>query len=909
MTPGRTLVIVESPTKSRTIGGLLGADYDVVSSVGHIRDLPQPSEMPADKRGGSLGKFAVDVENGFEPYYVVPPEKKRVVADIKAHLKDATEVLLATDEDREGEAIAWHLLEVLKPKVPVKRLAFHEITPEGIRRALEHPREVDMELVEAQEARRVLDRLYGYEVSPVLWRKVAPGLSAGRVQSIALRLVVDRERERMAFKAAEYWDIRAVFEALAGPDAGRTFEARLTSVDGSRVATGRDFGDTGALKGPATVHVTEELAAEVTVGLVSSEFGVSAVESKPYTRRPSPPFITSTLIQEASRKLRLGAREAMRVAQGLYERGYITYMRTDSPTLSGEAIRAARAQVAELYGAESVADAPRTYVSKDSNAQEAHEAIRPSGDRFRTPDSLHAELHGDEWKLYDLVWKRTVASQMKDAKGTTSTVRIAASTDAGRAVEFSASGTIITFPGVLAAYEESRERSRYEDDEERVASDTEEARLPRLEVGQPVRADDLEPLGHHTTPPPRFTQGSMIKELEDRKFGRPSTYAATVDLIIARDYVRVDKQALIPTWIAFSIVGLLEKHFDWLIDYDFTADMELDLDRIASGQLDRVDWLGRFYLGSGSVEHGRQEGLKHLVDALGSIDAKAVNTFEVGEGIDLRVGKFGPYVERTVDGVTERASVPPDVAPDELTVEKANELFRNQGGDDRVLGVHPESGRTIVAKAGRFGPYVTEVLPPESKAKPKTASLFKTMTPETVTFEEALTLLSLPRVVGVDPADGVEITAQNGRFGPYLKKGTDSRSLESEEQLLTIGLEAALAIYAEPKRGRGRPSSPPLKELGADPTNEKPIVIKEGRFGAYITDGETNVTVPRGETVEGMTHERAVELLADKRARGPVKKKAPVRRTAAKKPAAKKPAAKKAAAKKAATKKAAPKKK
>ncbi len=897
MTTGRTLVIVESPTKSRTIGGLLGADYDVVSSVGHIRDLPQPSEMPADKRAGSLGKFAVDIEDGFEPYYVVPPEKKRVVADIKAHLKEASEVLLATDEDREGEAIAWHLLEVLKPKVPVKRLAFHEITPEGIQRALEHPREVDMELVEAQEARRVLDRLYGYEVSPVLWRKVAPGLSAGRVQSIALRLVVDRERERMAFVSAEYWDVRAVFEALAGPDAGRTFNARLVSIDGSRVAVGRDFGDTGELKGSGTVHVTADVAKELTVGLVSSEFRVASVESKPYTRRPSPPFITSTLIQEASRKLRLGAREAMRVAQGLYERGYITYMRTDSPTLSGEALRAARAQAAELYGADSVADAPRAYVSQDSNAQEAHEAIRPSGDHFRTPASLQGELRGEEWKLYDLIWKRTVASQMKDAKGTTSTVRIGASTDAGRSVEFSASGTVITFPGFLAAYEESRERPRYEEEEQQVVTDDEEARLPHLETGQAVRTNDLEPLGHRTSPPPRFTQGSMIKELEDRKFGRPSTYAATVDLIIARGYVRIDKQALVPTWIAFSIVGLLEKHFDWLIDYDFTADMELGLDRIAAGEVNKVDWLSRFYLGTGSVEHGRQEGLKHLVDALGSIDAKAVNTFAIGEGIDLRVGKFGPYVERVLDGVTERASVPAEVAPDELTVEKARELFQHQGGEDRVLGIHPETGHTIVAKAGRFGPYVTEVLPPESKAKPKTASLFKTMTPETVTFEEALTLLSLPRVVGVDPADGVEITAQNGRFGPYLKKGTDSRSLESEEQLLTLGLEAALAIYAEPKRGRGRPSSPPLKELGVDPTNEKAIVIKDGRFGEYITDGETNVTIPRGETVEGMTHERAVELLADKRARGPVKRKASARKSTGKKPTTKKPAAKKAAPK------------
>jgi DNA topoisomerase-1 len=890
MAGGRKLVIVESPTKSRTIGGLLGPDYEVVSSIGHIRDLPQPSEMPADKREGSLGKFAVDVENGFEPYYVVSPEKKRVVAEMRASLKNATEVYLATDEDREGEAIAWHLLEVLKPKVPVKRLAFHEITPEGIQRALAHPRDVDMELVQAQEARRVLDRLYGYEVSPVLWRKVASGLSAGRVQSIALRLVVDRERERIAFRAAEFWDVRGAFAATVGPDAGRTFDARLTSVDGKRVATGRDFDDNGALKSDGIAHVTAALAGSLAAGLATAEFSVSGVESKPYTRRPAAPFITSSLIQEANRKLRLGARESMRVAQGLYERGYITYMRTDSTILSGEALRAARAQAAELYGAETVADSPRVYASTDANAQEAHEAIRPAGDRFKTPASVQGELRGDEFRLYDLIWKRTVASQMKDAKGTTSTVRVGAETAAHHAVEFSASGTIITFPGFLAAYEESREAPRYEEEEQPVKVDGDDARLPRLEQGQGVRSDTLDPTAHHTTPPPRFTQGSMIKELEDRKFGRPSTYAATVDLIVARQYVRIDRQALIPTWIAFSIVGLMEKHFDWLIDYDFTADMELGLDRIAAGEIDRRDWLSNFYLGTGSSEHGRQEGLKHLVDGLGAIDARAINTFELGDGIAVRVGKFGPYVERTVDGEAERASVPEDLAPDELTLEKALELLSNQGGDDRVLGEHPETGNLIVAKSGRYGPYVTEVLPEGDKSKPKSGSLFASMFVDSVTLEEAVTLLSLPRVVGVDPATDEEITAQNGRYGPYLKKGTDSRTLESEDQILTMTLEGALAIYAEPKRGRGRPVTPPLKELGTDPTTEKPIVIKEGRFGAYVTDGETNITVPRGETIEEMTHERAVELLAEKRAKGPAAKK---RRAPAKKAAVKKAPVKK----------------
>ncbi len=899
----RKLVIVESPTKSRTIGGYLGDDYDVVSSVGHIRDLPQPSELPADKREGSIGKFAVDVENGFTPYYVVSPEKKKVVAEIKAKLKNASEVYLATDEDREGEAIAWHLLEVLKPKVPVKRLAFHEITKEGIMRAMEHPREVDMELVNAQEARRVLDRLYGYEVSPVLWRKVASGLSAGRVQSIALRLVVDRERERMAFQAAEYWDLTATFAAKDGADAGRSFSAKLASVDGKRVASGKDFDDRGALTTDAAkvTHLTAGAAGALAAGLADADFAVVGVDSKPYKRRPAAPFITSTLIQEASRKMRLGARDAMRVAQGLYERGYITYMRTDSPTLSGEAVRAARKQAIELYGADSVPSSPRVYSSKDSNAQEAHEAIRPSGDTFRTPDSVRSELRGDEFRMYEMIWKRTVASQMADAAGTTSTVRIGATSANHHAVEFSASGTIITFQGFMAAYEESREKSRYEDDEAKVIEDK-EARLPQLAEGQAVDATDLEPVTHATTPPPRFTQGSMIKELEDRKFGRPSTYASTVDLIVARGYVRVASQTLIPTWIAFSIVGLLEQHFDWLIDYDFTAEMEEGLDKIAAGEINRTDWLADFYLGTEGATHGRAEGLKHLVADLGDIDARAINTFPIGDGISLRVGRYGPYVEREVDGEPQRASVPEDTAPDELTVALCEELFANQGGDERELGTHPESGLPIVAKAGRFGPYVTEVTPEDSKDKPRTASLFQSMQLETVTLEDALRLMSLPRVVGVDPADNAEITAQNGRYGPYLKKGTDSRTIDSEDLLFDMTLEQALAVYAEPKRGRGRTAAPPLAEFGIDPVSEKPIVAKSGRFGDYITDGTTNVTIPRGETVETLTPEKAQDLLVEKRAKGPAKK--PARRAPAKrKPAAKKPAAKKPAAKKAAPKK------
>lgn len=877
------LVIVESPTKSRTIGGYLGDDFEVVSSIGHIRDLPQPSEMPADKKSGSLGKFAVDIEAGFEPYYVVSPEKRKTVAELRKALKGADELYLATDEDREGEAIAWHLLEVLKPSVPVKRLAFHEITREGIERALANPREVDMELVQAQEARRVLDRLYGYEVSPVLWRKIQQGLSAGRVQSVALRLVVDRERERIAFQSAEYWDLTAMFTSQSGPDAGREFSARLTSLDGVRVATGKDFDDRGVLTSSKVVHVTAGEAGALAAGLVHADFSVAAVESKPYKRRPAAPFITSTLIQESSRKLRLSAREAMGVAQALYQRGYITYMRSDSPALSGEAIRAARAQAAELYGADAVADSPRVYATQDANAQEAHEAIRPAGDKFRTPASVRSELRGDEFRMYEMVWKRTVASQMADAVGTTSTARLGATSAGGHAVEFSASGTIITEPGFLAAYEETHEKARYEDDEKAVSQDKDK-RLPRLETGDSIGVGDLEPVTHATTAPPRFTQGAMIKELEDRKLGRPSTYAATVDTIIARGYVRVDRQALVPQWIAFSIVGLLEQHFSALVDYGFTAEMEQGLDLIATGDRDMREWLEAFYFGV----DGATPGLKPLVDGLGDIDARATNTFEIGDGITLRVGRYGPYIEREVDGEAQRASVPEDLAPDELTVTKAEELFSSQGGDERELGVHPETGRVLVARGGRFGPYVTEVLPDGESARPKTASLFKDMQLETVTLDDAVLLMSLPRVVGADPESGEEITAQNGRYGPYLKKGSDSRSLEREDQLLSITLDEALAVYAEPKRGRGRTAAPPLKELGTDPATDKAIVIKSGRFGEYITDGETNVTIPRGDSVEAMTHERAVELLADKRAKGPAKK-----RTTRKAPAKKKAAAKK----------------
>ncbi|WP_297084151.1 type I DNA topoisomerase [uncultured Demequina sp.] len=882
------LVIVESPTKSKTIGGYLGDDFEVVSSIGHIRDLPAPSDLPADQKKGRFGKYAVDVESDFEPFYVVSPDKKKTVAELKRALKGADELYLATDEDREGEAIAWHLLEVLKPKVPVKRLAFHEITREGIERALAAPREIDMELVEAQETRRILDRLYGWDMSDVMRRKVGQGSSAGRVQSVALRLIVDRERERMAFQSAEYWDLTARFTATAGADAGVSFVGRLTKVDGKRVAAGKDFDDRGVLTSDKAHHVTAGEAAALVSGLAHADFAIADVTPKPYKKRPAAPFITSSLIQESSRKLGLGARQAMGVAQALYQQGFITYMRSDSPSLSSEAIRAARKQAIDLFGADAVPSSPRIYASGDSNAQEAHEAIRPAGDTFRTPDSLRTQLRGDEFRMYEMIWKRTLASQMADAVGTTSTITVGAKSSAGHAVEFSKSGTILTAPGFRALYIESREAARYEDEAGKQPSEGDE-RLPQVTVGDGVDAADLEPLSHSTAPPPRFTQGSMIKELEDRKLGRPSTYASTVDVIINRDYVRIDKKQLVPTWLAFSIVGLLEEHFPTLVDYGFTAEMEAGLDRIASGERSMKDWLREFYFGGPGAP---TEGLRELLDNLGEIDARAVNTFEIGDGIAARNGRYGPYIERDKDGEQQRASIPEDLAPDELTVAKAEELFTNQGGDERELGVNPASGFPVVAKGGRYGPYVTEVLPEDAKGKPKTASLFKDMQLETVTLEDALKLMSLPRVVGVDPADDTEITAQNGRYGPYLKKGTDSRTIESEAQLLTITLDEALAIYAQPKRGRGRQAAPPLKELGTDPVSEKPIVIKAGRFGEYITDGETNVTIPRDETVDGMTPERAVELLAEKRAKGPAKKRKPAARKA---PAKKRAAPKKKA--------------
>ena len=838
---GKSLVIVESPAKARTIAGYLGSDFAVHSSVGHIRDLPdRASDVPESqrKRFGALG---VDVQKDFEPYYIVDPGKKKIVTELKKHLADADELLLATDEDREGEAIAWHLVQVLKPKVPVRRMVFHEITKDAIARAASETRSIDDRLVDAQETRRILDRLYGYEVSPVLWKKVMPRLSAGRVQSVATRLVVDRERQRMRFVAASYWDILGTFEP-------GSFEARLSAVDGKRVAQGRDFGEDGN-PSAAVLVLAEDAARALADGLEGRPFTVESVDEKPYTRRPAAPFRTSTLQQEASRKLRFSSQTTMRLAQRLYENGHITYMRTDSVTLSDTALTAARAHAARVYGQDTVPAEPRRYERAVANAQEAHEAIRPAGDVFRAPDELRGELSRDEHALYDLIFKRTVASQMKDASGQTVSIELGASTADDRTATFRASGTVITFPGFLKAYESGRDEPT-EDDEER--------RLPALTVGETLRASALEPQGHETSPPARYTEASLVKALEERGIGRPSTYASIMGTILDRGYVYKKGTALVPTFVAFSVTQLLERHFDQLVDYDFTARLEDDLDRIASGNEERVAWLRRFYFGDGDP------GLHALVtDHLEGIDARDVNSIAIpGSDIVVRVGRYGPYLERG----EQRASLPDDLAPDELTPARAEELLAQPSGAERPLGTHPETGREIAAKDGRYGPYVTEVLPEGEDGKPRTASLFSSMSLDTITLDDAVRLLTLPRTL--EGTDGEEILVSNGRYGPYVKKGTETRSLESEEQLLTLTVEQAEALLAQPKprRGRGAPK-PPLKELGPDPQSGKALVVKDGRFGPYVTDGETNASLRRGDSPEAITVERAVELLAERRAK------------------------------------------
>lgn len=911
---GKKLVIVESPTKMKSIQGYLGDDYEVLSSVGHIRDLASKKEIPADKKA-AYGKYSIDVENDFDPFYVVNDRKTKTVAELKRALKTADEVLLATDGDREGEAIAWHLLEVLKPKVPVRRMIFHEITKDAIKEAAEHTRELDVSLVDAQETRRVLDRLYGWDVSPVLWRKVGSGregtaLSAGRVQSAATRMVVERERERMAFVSASYWDV----EALAS-QSGSSFTTRLNRLDGAPIARGGDYDDNGQLK--KAVVVLDEAAARTLADAITAagRATVAKVEAKPGTRSPRAPFTTSTMQQEAGRKLSMSAKHAMGVAQRLYEKGFITYMRTDSVALSGQAISAARAQAVALYGDKAVPANPRVYKSKSKNAQEAHEAIRPSGENFRTPASLASSLDRDEQKLYDLIWKRTVASQMADAKYETTTVTLTVQAGA-QVAEFTASGTVYTFKGFLEAYEEGADEKRNDDDADQS--------LPAVSVGDELTVSDVEPKGHSTSPKPRYTEASLVKALEEKGIGRPSTFASIIGVILDRGYVTKRGQALVPSWLAFSVVRLLEEHFADLVDYDFTAALEDDLDAIARGEQRRTEWLKSFYFGS-----EKQVGLRHIVDNLGEIDARELNSTRITDTATLRFGKYGPYLEVTdpaadADAKPRIVNIPEDLAPDELTPEKAQELIDAPVAGDRVLGENPDNGKLVVVKDGRFGPYVQETdaeepeevdqatgevveapkkrgVKKESAPKPRTASLFRSMSVDTIDLGTALQLLSLPRVVGADPATGEEITAQNGRFGPYLKKGTDSRSLDNEQQIFDITLEEALAKYAEPKYGARRASSA-LKEFEADPVSGKPIKLKDGRFGPYVTDGETNATVPRGENAMEITFERAVELIADKRAKGP----APKRAAAARKPAASKTAASKATATKtAATKTAA----
>ena len=903
---GHKLVIVESPAKAKTIAGYLGRGYVVESSIGHIRDLPQSaSDIPAAIKGQPWARLGVDVDNDFKPYYVVSSDKKSHITKLKKLMKDASELYLATDEDREGEAIAWHLYDELKPKIPVKRMVFHEITPHAINAAVENPRDIDEDLVEAQEARRILDRLYGYEVSPVLWKKVMSGLSAGRVQSVATRLVVARERERMAFRIASYWDIEGRFDAGAKHDE-RMFPAKLHSVDGARVARGSDFTSEGRLKvstsstggggstGGGVVHLDRQRAETLVAGLHDTDFAVRSVESKPYRRSPYAPFRTTTLQQEASRKLGYGASRTMSIAQRLYENGFITYMRTDSITLSGTAIAAAREQVRELYGSEYLPDKPRVFQSKVKNAQEAHEAIRPAGELFRTP--AQTGLSGDEFRLYELIWMRTVASQMKDAEGRSVSVRLGGTASTGEDVVFAASGRVITFHGFLKAYVEGRDDTG---DPESSAPDDRETRLPAVAEGDVVTAAALKAAGHETKPPARYTEATLIRELEEREIGRPSTYASIIGTILNRGYVYKKGTALVPAWLAFSVIRLLEEHFTRLVSYEFTAGMEDILDEIAAGRRDRNTELAHFYFGQGDVE-----GLQKLVSELGEIDARGLATFPIGDGIDLRVGRYGPYVE-TPDG--KRANVPEDLPPDELTLEMARELLENPAGAENELGTDPETGHLVVAKNGRYGPYVTEVLPEDApkSAKPRTSSLFKTMTLDTITLEDALRLLTLPRVVGADPASGEEITAQNGRYGPYLKKGTDSRSIDSEEKLLTITLEEALEVYKQPK-ARGRAAANPGREIGDDPATGNKITVKSGRFGPYVTDGEYNATLRQADDEATISLERAAELLAEKRAKGPAPKKRGAKKTAkktTKKTAAKKTAAKKATAKKAAAKK------
>ena len=831
-------MIVESPAKAKTISKYLGSDYEVLASVGHIRDLAEPRDVPADKKKGPLGKFSIDIDNDFEPFYVVSPGKTKTVTDLKKALKGAEELYLATDEDREGEAIAWHLLEVLKPKVPVHRMVFNEITKDAIAAAANNTRELNDNLVEAQETRRVVDRLVGYEISPVLWRKINRGLSAGRVQSPAMRMIVQRERERIAFVSASYSSITATLNHNS-----IQFDAKLAKLANEKLAGSKSFDESGKLVQEVLV-LSPSQASDLAKKLEGADLAVTSVEAKPSTRKPYAPFTTSTLQQEASRKLGMSAKQAMDTAQMLYQDGHITYMRTDSPALSSQAISAALAAAKELFGDDSVSPTPRIYGAKSKNAQEAHEAIRPSGETFAHPNELKSVLHGKSHLLYELIWRRTVASQMADAKLSTTTVKFETEVD-GKQAEFSAAGTTVITPGFLAVYQDP------EEDKQEDAS----AKLPILEVGQSLKIQEIASKDHSTSPPARYTEASLVKALEEQGIGRPSTYAAIISTIISKGYVVKRGSALVPEWIAFTVTRFLEENFGHLVDYAFTAKMESDLDKIAVGELDRSGWLKDFYFGD--------DGLQATVESLGESDPRLINTFEIAEGINLRTGKYGPYIEVMENDERRIVNIPADLSPDELTHEKAIELVNAPPASDRVLGQEPETGLDIIVKDGRYGPYITLV--DEGNPKPKTASLFKTMAVDTVSYEEALKLLSLPRVVGVDPESEAEITAQNGKFGPYLKRGTDSRSLESEEQIFDLTLEQALEIYKQPKYGGRRTAATPLKEFGEDPASKANVVAKSGQFGLYVSDGIVNATVPKDEPLDELTNDRAYELLAIRR--------------------------------------------
>lgn len=955
MATGSKLVIVESPTKAKKIGGYLGSEYTVMASVGHIRDLAQPSQVPAADKT-KFGKFGVDVEDGFKPYYIVDGNKKKTVSELKSALKKADTLYLATDEDREGEAIAWHLVQTLKPKVPVKRMVFHEITKEAIKASLDNTRDVDDDMVDAQETRRILDRLYGYELSPVLWRKVGPGLSAGRVQSVATRLIVERERERMAFVRAPYWDVTATLEAPDADGNNVAFDSRMVSLGGRRLAGSKDFGADGKLTAAGAkdqvVQLDEAQASAIAQALECATFTVASMETKPYRRRPVPPFTTSTLQQTAGNRLGMSSRQTMRAAQGLYENGYITYMRTDSVTLSQEAIAAAREAVVKHFGENYLSDAPKQYATKTAGAQEAHECIRPAGAKFRDPAEIASKVPADQLKLYTLIWQRTLACQMADATGSTATVRLSAPTESNGEAMFQASGTVIEFPGFMKATGEGR-RASAESKKGDAAGSVEQAAqsgrsskadkksddnvsLPPMNPGDALAAVAVGADGHETQPPARYTEASLVKTLEQKEIGRPSTYASIISTIIDRGYVYERGRALIPSWLAFSVVKLLETKFPRYVDYEFTADMESGLDQIASGQETGRNWLTRFYFGSGegaaqSADEAHA-GLQQQVAQLGEIDAREINTIEIGDGLHVRVGRYGPYLEDVNhlddEGNPKRASLPDTLAPDELTVEVGHDLIENHSGGPRALGVDPVSGGTVEVRNGRFGPYVALVMPSadtgadgdvagDDKSKkgksakkaadrPKMASLFKTMSPESLTLDDALRLLSLPREVGsYEEADAqtgevqtVVVQANNGRYGPYLTKTgadgkSDTRSLASEDEIFTVDLDKAKELFAQPKYGRGRgrgAAKPPLRELGVDPETQKQVTIKEGFYGAYITDGETNRTLPKQYAPESIEPAEAFRLLAEKRAQGPSKRRG--RKGAAGKGGAKKAAAK-----------------